>query len=117
MSRFFHGGDSDSDSSSSEEEALYSDHEEQSEEESSEEETTSEEEGSDDSDSEDSDAGAGVNRFLRDAAASDESEDEDKVTVVKSAKDKRIEELEGTVKLIENAEKIGDWATISTGEF
>ena len=48
---------------------------------------------------------------------SDESEDEDKVTVVKSAKDKRLEELESTVKLIENAEKIGDWAVISTGEW
>ena len=59
----------------------------------------------------------GASRFMRDAAESEESEDEDKVTVVKSAKDKRLEELEGTVKLIENAEKINDWAVISSGEF
>ncbi|KAL9618139.1 MAG: hypothetical protein Q9160_007146 [Pyrenula sp. 1 TL-2023] len=113
MSRFFHGGDSDSETSSSSEEELYSDQEN---------EELSEEEPSDDSDEEsssssDDDVGrTGASRFMRDIASSDESEDEDKVTVVKSAKDKRLEELEGTVKLIENAEKIYDWAVISTGE-
>ena len=58
----------------------------------------------------------GANRFMRDASESEESEDEEKVTVVKSAKDKRLEELENTVHLIENAEKINDWAVISAGE-
>ena len=114
MSRFFHGGDSDSESSSSEEEELYSDREqedEKSDEESSEEPSESEEESS----SEDEVGRKGASAFLRDAAESDESEDEDKVTVVKSAKDKRLEELEGTIKLIDNAEKINDWAVISTG--
>ncbi|RAL13703.1 translation initiation factor eIF3 core subunit c [Aspergillus homomorphus CBS 101889] len=113
MSRFFYGGGSDSESSSSDEEELYSDREEeeQSEEESSEEEEESEEESS----SEDEGAGkTGASAFLRDASDSEESEDEEKVTVVKSAKDKRLEELEGTIKLIENAEKINDWAVIST---
>ena len=114
MSRFFHGGGSDSESSSSDEEELYSDHEEEAsgEEPSSEEESS--EEGSSSSDEEGGRTGA--SRFMKDTAESDESEDEDRVTVVKSAKDKRLEELEGTVKLIENAEKINDWAVISTGE-
>ena len=113
MSRFFTAGDSSSESSSSDEEDLYSDQEpHEDEEESSEEEEEEEDEGSSSSD----DGGkTGGSRFLRDAASSDESDDEDKVTVVKSAKDKRHEELEGVIKLIENASKIGDWSTISTG--
>ncbi|RDH27409.1 eukaryotic translation initiation factor 3 subunit 8 N-terminus-domain-containing protein [Aspergillus welwitschiae] len=114
MSRFFYGGGSDSESSSSEEEELYSDREEeeQSEEESSEEESEEEEE---ESSSEDEDAGkTGANRFMKNVSESEESEDEERVTIVKSAKDKRLEELENTVKLIENAEKISDWAVIST---
>ena len=49
------------------------------------------------------------------AEDSEESEDEDRVTVVKSAKDKRLEELEGTIRLIDNAVKINDWPVISTG--
>ncbi|GKZ38919.1 translation initiation factor 3 subunit c [Aspergillus brasiliensis] len=113
MSRFFYGGGSDSESSSSEEEELYSDREEeeeQSEEESSEEEFEEEEESSDDEDA----GKTGANRFMKNVSESEESEDEERVTVVKSAKDKRLEELESTVKLIENAEKINDWAVIST---
>lgn len=115
-SRFFHGGDSDSESSSSEEEELYTDHGEQTEdsEEESEEEDESEEESS-----EDEGEGLGAKRFLKPSGPggdeSDESEDEDRERVVKSAKDKRLEELEGTIKLIENATKINDWAVISTG--
>ncbi|KAK2759422.1 Translation initiation factor 3 subunit c [Arachnomyces sp. PD_36] len=113
MSRFFHGGGSDSESSSSEEEELYSDREEgDSEEESSEEGSSEEDE--EESSSDEDEAKTGANRFFRDASESEESEDEDKVTVVKSAKDKRLEELDQTVKLIENAEKINDWAVIST---
>ncbi|KIX02843.1 eukaryotic translation initiation factor 3 subunit C [Rhinocladiella mackenziei CBS 650.93] len=114
-SRFFHGGDSDSESSSSEEEELYSDREENEEE--SEEEDEEEEESSEES-SEDEGRGMGASRFLKPSGPggdeSDESEDEDRERVVKSAKDKRFEELEGTIKLIENAEKINDWAVIST---
>ena len=115
MSRFFTQGDSSSESSSSDEEELYSEDEDvqKSEEESSEEEEASEEEASSSSDE---GGKSGVSKFLRDAASSDESEDEDKVTVVKSAKDKRLEELEGVVKIIDNASKIGDWSTIATGE-
>ncbi|TPR07151.1 Glutamine synthetase, catalytic domain family protein [Aspergillus niger] len=51
---------------------------------------------------------------MKNVSESEESEDEERVTIVKSAKDKRLEELENTVKLIENAEKISDWAVIST---
>lgn len=114
MSRFFHG-DSSSESSSSDEEELYSGEEAEakSEEESSEEEEASDEESS----SSDEEGGkTGANRFMRDAVEESDDEDEDKVTVVKSAKDKRLEELEGTIRLIENAEKINDWAVISTGK-
>ncbi|KAL4976075.1 eukaryotic translation initiation factor 3 subunit 8 N-terminus-domain-containing protein [Aspergillus desertorum] len=112
MSRFFYGNDSDSDSSGSDEEELYSDEEvEQSEEESSEEEDASSEEES----SEDEDAGkAGASRFMKDVSDSEESEEEDVVKVVKSAKNKRLEELESTIKLIDNAQKINDWAVISS---
>ncbi|KAL2012862.1 hypothetical protein VTN00DRAFT_387 [Thermoascus crustaceus] len=114
MSRFFHGGASDSESSTSDEEELYSDHDEEElseeEESSEEEEETSEEESSE----EEEGGRTGASRFMRDVSESEESEDEDRVTVVKSAKDKRLEELESTVRLIENAEKINDWAVIST---
>ncbi|PYI12016.1 eukaryotic translation initiation factor 3 subunit EifCc [Aspergillus sclerotiicarbonarius CBS 121057] len=112
MSRFFYGGGSDSDSSSSDEEEVYSDREE---EEQSEEESSEEEESEEEESSEDEDAGkTGANRFIKNVSESEESEDEERVTVVKSAKDKRLEELENTIKLIENAEKINDWAVIST---
>ena len=114
MSRFFARGGSDSESSSEDEQELYSDREEEeqfsdSEEESSEAES-SEEESSDDE-------GAGASRFLKNVSESEESEDEERVTVVKSAKDKRLDELEGIIKAIENAEKINDWAVISSGTF
>ncbi|KAF2098079.1 eukaryotic translation initiation factor 3 subunit C [Rhizodiscina lignyota] len=114
MSRFFHGSDSSSESSSEEEE-LYSESEEEKSAESEEEESEEEDDSEDDSSDEDG-AATGVNRFLKKDTESDaeESDEEDKVTVVKSAKDKRFEELEGTIRLIENAEKINDWAVIST---
>ncbi|KAL2796433.1 eukaryotic translation initiation factor 3 subunit EifCc [Aspergillus keveii] len=109
MSRFFYG-DSDSDSASSDEEVLSDEEVEQSEEEESSEEEveSSEEESSDDDDS------GGAKRFIKNMSESEESEDEEVVKVVKSAKDKRLGELEGTIKLIENAQKINDWAVIST---
>ena len=118
MSRFFTAGDSSSESSSSDEEELYSDDEptqDHDEEESSEED---EDEDEDESSSDDEGAAGGVSRFLRDAASSDgDSSDSDTPKVVKSAKNKRLEELEGVVKLIYNAVKINDWSTVSTGGF
>lgn len=117
MSRFFHAGDSSSESSSSDEEELYSGEEAEAK---SEAESSEDEEASDDEDSSSSsDEGGktGANRFMRDAVEESEDEDEKKGSVVKSAKDKRLEELEGTIRLIENAEKINDWAVISTGKW
>lgn len=109
MSRFFTASDSSSEESSEEE--LYSEEEES-------EEESSEEESEEDSDS-DSDSGSetGANRFLRDASESEESDDEDRVKSLKSAKDKRFDELEGTIKQMENALKINDWQVVNTGEW
>jgi len=112
MSRFFAA--SSSESESSEEEELYSGEEaEKSEDEST---SESEEDDSDDSDSDSEGGATGVNRFLKsDDEEDSEDEEVEKSTVVKSAKDKKFEELEGTVRLIENAQKIGDWTVISAG--
>lgn len=107
MSRFFHGGLSDSESSSSDEEELYSE-DDSSEDDSSEEEESAGEEKSDEDDSDEE----GGRRFLIGAQSDDSDEDEGKRTV-KSAKDKRQEEIEGMIKIIENAQKINDWVTIS----
>ncbi|TQS38523.1 hypothetical protein Golomagni_00971 [Golovinomyces magnicellulatus] len=109
MSRFFHG-DSSSESSSSDEEELYSEEEDQ--------ENSDVEDSSDEDDSSSEDEGnkkTGANRFMKDAdSESDDSSDDDRAKVVKSAKDKRQEELEITVRAIENGEKINDWGAIST---
>lgn len=103
-SRFFVASDSSSEESS-EEEQLYSD-----EEESSEESDEGSEADSDEDDSSGDETGAA--RFLRDVSSESESDEEDGAKVLKSAKDKRFEELEATVRSIENAEKINDWAVI-----
>lgn len=117
MSRFFTAGDSSSESSSSDEEELYSEEEtaENLEDESDEDEDASDDEDTSSSDSDDL-GKRGSSKFLRDQVSSDESEVEEKVTVVKSAKDKRLEELEAVVKLIDNAQKINDWGSISSGK-
>ncbi|KAH8154256.1 uncharacterized protein LAJ45_02024 [Morchella importuna] len=109
MSRFFHGGLSDSDTSSSDEE-LYSEEEE------SEVEDHSSDSGSEDGTDEEEVSGdeAGGNRFLVGGGGSDdESDEDDGRRVVKSQKDKRMEEIEASAKLIENGEKINDWVLIS----
>ena len=118
MSRFFAAGDSSSESSSGEEE-LYSDEEEErpagQAEESSEEESEDTEDGGEDESSSEEGGPVGVSRFLRDAASSDDESDESDTgpKVVKSAKSKRLEEMEGVIKLIDNAIKINDWSSIS----
>jgi translation initiation factor 3 subunit C len=115
-SRFFQGSDS---SSESDEEELYSEGEEAQPSVEGSDDSDSDEEESEDDDSSGSssdDEAGGASRFLR-GAESDESEsDEDKVTVVRSAKDKRFEEAEAVMRIIENAVKINDWAVI-TSEF
>jgi hypothetical protein len=110
MSRFFHGGLSDSETSSSDEEDLYSEEESSEEESSSEDEEESAQEEESDSESDEE----GGSRFLR-GAESDESDEEDGKRTVKSAKDKRMEEIEAMIKAIDNAQKINDWVTISSG--
>src|SRR4051794_20999383 len=117
MSRFFHGGLSDSETSSSDEE-LYSDEEEEEEED----QESGSDESSDDSDaSEESGGEPGApsanraSRFLRTETNLDDSDEDEGKRVVKSAKDKRFDEIEGCIKLIENAEKINDWVVISQG--
>ncbi|ORY02888.1 hypothetical protein K493DRAFT_276897 [Basidiobolus meristosporus CBS 931.73] len=100
MSRFFRG-DSDSDSdvtSSSSEESFYSSDEEQSEEEKEQIKAPA----------------GGFNRFMRGGADDDSDDDEDVKRVVKSAKDKRYDEMTASVKIVENALKINDWVTIAS---
>jgi translation initiation factor 3 subunit C len=53
-------------------------------------------------------------RFLRDS--DEEESDEEIKRVVKSARDKRLEEMEATGRTMDNALKINDWIAISTGE-
>jgi translation initiation factor 3 subunit C len=119
MSRFFHGESSSSESGSSDEEELYSDSQNEAAEESSSDDSSDDgsDSGSDSSSDEDGKTKSGANKFLKsDDEESDESSDDERTTLVKSAKDKRIEELEATIKSIENAEKINDWAHISSGK-
>jgi len=56
-------------------------------------------------------------RFIKGGAdsSSDESSDDEK-RVVKSAKDKRLEELQAIGQNIENKLKIGDWVATSNGK-
>ncbi|KAK9454119.1 eukaryotic translation initiation factor 3 subunit 8 N-terminus-domain-containing protein [Dipodascopsis uninucleata] len=127
MSRFFAGGSSDSDTSSSDEELYSESEEEQSEVEASEEESEEESEddmsnGSEDEETSDDDDNAkgflkssakgGASRFLRGEESEDSDEDELK-RVVKSAKDKRLEEIDSIIRSIDNAKKINDWVHIS----
>ena len=124
MSRFFRGGDdSSTESGSSDEEELYSEEEEeeekpqvQSEEEASEEEEDEDEDSDEDSSDDEGGRKQGAARFLRgDSSESEDSGAEDRVKV-KSAKDKRHDELEAVVKAIENGQKINDWGSISNGK-
>lgn len=116
MSRFFHGGDSDSESSSSDEEELYEREEAESEEEESD---LEDEDDEDDSSSDESVEGVGASRFLKPSAGGEDSDDSDEdegERVVKSAKDKRLDEIQQTISKIENAQKNQDWSIISAGK-
>ncbi|KAK3334040.1 eukaryotic translation initiation factor 3 subunit 8 [Cercophora scortea] len=137
MSRFFRGGDDSSSESSSDEEELYSGSGSEDEQEkkpevkkaankflagSDDSDSDSEDESDDDnadeeSESSDSDAGQqkkGLSRFLVDQESSESEEEEvEGTTKVKSAKDKRFDELEATVNAIQNGQKINDWGSIS----
>lgn len=111
--RFFRSGNDSSDESSSDEEELYSD-EEIDDVEDSDEDDDDDDDSEDDSDSDSDDGKQGANKFLMDASDSEADSDEDTTAKVKSAKDKRFDELESTINTIENARKINDWGSVST---
>jgi translation initiation factor 3 subunit C len=130
-SRFFRqAGDSDSDTESSDEESLVSGDDAQKPAApakpksrflrsggSSDSESSSEEEESEDSEDEQKPTATAqkVSKYLA-AGSDDEDSDEEVKRVVKSAKDKRLEEMEATGTAMNNALKINDWTAISTGE-
>jgi translation initiation factor 3 subunit C len=123
-SRFFAAG-SDSESSSEEEEYSLESEEDQDEEQEESEEESSEEEDKDEEDESEEESsdeeGVGAARFLKAGGGasgflkgeSSESEEEEERQIIKSARDKRFDELDQTVKLIGNAVKINDWAAVS----
>jgi translation initiation factor 3 subunit C len=122
MSRFFRsGGDDSSSESSSDEEELYSGEEDKElDQEKSEEESDEFENSDEESEEAEKEAGGeqkqGAFRFLRDNVQSDSEGSDDEVRdKVKSAQVKRLDELETSIKLIENGQKNGDWTLISTG--
>jgi len=121
MSRFFAGGVSDSDYSSSEEELLSSSDEEELKSSSEEEEESEDSEfanDSDESDSDDEGVASGPAYFLKKsfakgAASDDESSDEeDGKKVVKSAKDKLLDEIRATISTIDSSAKTNDWIVV-----
>ncbi|KAF9180112.1 Translation initiation factor 3 subunit c [Haplosporangium sp. Z 767] len=101
MSRFFRAGESDSDETESD----YSD-----------ELTASESEDHSDSDSDDSSDDdqpkKGGRGRLFEGAFSDSDSEDDTVRVVRSAKDKRFDEIEQAVTAMANGQKINDWVSV-----
>ncbi|KAL2160470.1 hypothetical protein VTH06DRAFT_1158 [Thermothelomyces fergusii] len=114
MSLFFRAGDDSSTESSSDEEELYTTSEEE-EEDQDLEESSEEEEEEESTDEDEGPKKTGLSRFLVDQAESESDEsDEEGATKVKSAKDKRYDELEATITTIQNRQKIDDWGSIAT---
>jgi len=114
MSRFFRGGDDSSSESSSDEEDLYSSSEEEAEQKEQEESSEEEEAEEESSDDEAGPEKKGLSRFLVDQESSESEEsDVEGTTKVKSAKDKRFDELEATITTIQNGQKINDWGSIA----
>jgi translation initiation factor 3 subunit C len=127
-SRFFAGGQSDSEYSSSEEEFLSSSEEEELNSSSEEEEQDQEDELSEDSefanasedesdsDSDDDGRPKGPSYFLKKSFGKNESDsdsdDEDDKKVVKSAKDKLLDEIENSISDIENSSVVDDWIVV-----
>jgi len=124
MSRFFRGGEDTSSESSSDEEDLSLSEEEdnnkkaptkdESEDESSDDFDDDEDESEEESSDEDGTKPKGLSRFLVDQDSSESEEsDAEATTKVKSAKDKRFDELEATITGIQNGQKINDWHLIA----
>jgi len=84
----------------------------------SEELSASESEDHSDSDSDDSsDDEQGKRKLGRFERTSDDSDsDDDTVRVVRSAKDKRFEEIEQAVTTMANGQKINDWVSVQNGK-
>lgn len=104
MSRFFRAGESDSDDSDD-----YSDEISETE---SEDHTDDSE---DDSDDDEPQQKRVAGRFET-GAFSDSDSDDDAVRVVRSAKDKRFEEIEQAVTSMANGQKINDWVSAQNGK-
>jgi translation initiation factor 3 subunit C len=87
--------------------------------ESSSEEESDDDSASDDDDSEEEKKADGAkkkqSKFLR-GASDDSDSEEDVKKIVKSAKDKRVDEMDAVVRSMENAQRIDDWVAISKGE-
>ena len=123
MSKFFRGGEDSSTDSSSDEEELYSGEEEEEDQVAKDSDADSDEEDDDDDDDDSDDDSSdesvggkqGAGRFLKDFDSDSEDSDDEVRAKVKSAKDKRLDELEALIKQIENGQKNGDWTLISTG--
>lgn len=119
-SRFFRAiSDSESESSSEEEELLSEEEQPKTKggKKDSDDSDDSDEEDEDSDEDESDDDGAQqsrkpMSRFMRDADSDSDSE-EDVRKVIKSAKDKRLDEFDAVVKTMENAQRIDDWVTIS----
>jgi len=133
MSRFFRpAGDSDSDSEESDEELMTSGDEETVPSKpapsskpalsrflkTAGKDSSSSSESSDEDDHDDDDfSDGGVQGSKSRTNASDgEDSDEEGKRVIKSAQDKRLEAMEATGKVIDNALKINDWVAISNGK-
>ncbi|KAG1852892.1 eukaryotic translation initiation factor 3 subunit 8 N-terminus-domain-containing protein [Suillus subalutaceus] len=122
MSRFFRqAGDSDSDTEESDEELLTSGDEDAAAPKAAAKpamsrflRTAGSDSSSSDSESSDEDEPTQKkkSRFMR-GDSDEDSEDEDVKRVVKSTKDKRLEEIEATGKVMDNGLKINDWVAIS----
>lgn len=124
-SRFFRAA-SDSESESESEEELMSDSGDEAQDagarrgkDSDDSDEDSDEGNDDDDDDGEENKAAGVankaSRFLKGADSDSDSEDEVR-KVIKSAKDKRADEIEGMAKKIDEAQRINDWIATSKGE-
>lgn len=76
--------------------------------------SSSESSDEDDSDESGDDDAPKKSKFLKGAPSDDSDSEEETKKIVKSAKDKRVEEMEAIIKSLENANKINDWAAINT---
>ena len=54
-------------------------------------------------------------KFLKSGEDEESSDEDEGKRVVKSAREKRLEEMEGAGKQMDNALKINDWVAISNG--